>query len=354
MKLLSILSIAPILFILGQVQSANAACTTQYGGLSPDSTILNGSIPNTPSNGVYWPNPNPPAKITGYSLVDCSLDVPSFSALKTSWFYAGYDGSNIDVRTSKNIAGRTYYKIKQSSDAFADEYGYITFRIQDTGSGPGPLEINPNGNNIFNKVSNQSSTQGINILDLKIFFDRAPTTAINISNLRLGALFLTLERSGKPTVTQGQYARVSFNYAPPPRPTCDVTSQNVKLATITTNALKNTGDEAALTRFTVTATCPMQAAGQMLEAKMQDNTEISNNGLILTNSNKVSNVGLKIYDQLNNKPIQFNQYFDYGRFDTAVSTRVLKNFYVKYYKTNANPTVAGPVNGQATISVVYK
>ena len=338
--------------ILSMAQSVHAECGSNKGDLSFNSSTMSSEINANAANGMYWPLKSPPTYIRSYALINCNEHVPNLKTTAKSSVFRPTDGNNIDLNRSKNIAGRTFYKIVNTENPFANQHGYITFQIQDTKAGKPILEISPNVV-FYDRVPRESSTQGIIVHSMQIFFDQIPSIPIEVNNMSLGMLYLTLETETQSFQDQ-QKAYISLSYAPPILATCDVSGTHVTLPTMLSSAFQHLGDEAGQTPFKITALCPSQAVNQDLLGLMLDSNDLNNHQVILSNSNTASNIALKIYAANTQQPIQFGEYFNYGRFEYAAMPSISKDFYVRYYKTDDQPTVAGPVNGQVTMSVVYR
>ncbi|AOA58513.1 fimbrial protein [Acinetobacter larvae] len=357
MKSTYLFAISIILTLIYAPSLWAAPCNSNRDSLSANVTTITANISNKITNGVYTPTPEATGQYTASKLVDCINMIANNSAKnKSSYFNIDGSSSNLDLAKSLNIASRTYYKIIGSNDAFANAHGYITFQIRENKSGSQFHNISSRIT-FYNNVSgkNESSTQGIAIIKPNIIFDQEPTTKININNLKLGTLYLSLTQDNNNVIRDQQVAYLSFQYNPPVFPTCSVNSQTITLPTLSANTLKKSGDEAGTTNFTITTRCPTEASGKKLVAKIVDSSNLNNNSNILSNANKNSNVALKIYDVKTNQAISFQNNFDYGQFTgTSSQNTVLKQFRVNYYKSNNQATVAGKVNGQAIFSVVYK
>ncbi|ENX10050.1 fimbrial protein [Acinetobacter courvalinii] len=291
--------------------------------------------------------------IPAYSLVNCSNKVPdNFADRKTSSFTTV--GSHVNFDQSVSYAGTTYYKIVNSSSPYFNQYGYVTFQVQDTKAGKPVLAL-AKTISLYSNATGESATQGVNIVNLKFYFTAALTESTAAVQLDLGKVVVDLtEGTNRYQDSQSGFVQLTLN--PENTKTCSLNNPIVTLPTIATSALPTTGTEAGgKTPFSITATCSSGLASTALYFTMSDNSNVGNNTTVLSNSNAAtSNVGIRVYDVSNNSAITYGTEYSFGRLGAGSNPALTKNFYAKYYKKDNVAAVAGSVNAQATVMVNYK
>jgi len=338
-------------------------CTSNSGSLDPGAASLNSTILFSGSG--YGTTPITTTR-QGFSLVNCQNKVVN-NAVDSKISNFTLAGSNIDGQSSSNVGGITYFKLINTPDPFVNKYGYISFDVQDT-----KYSGNNNMRSLAQKIdfwtgingANESSTQGINVANIKLYFTAAPVGVIRLDNLKIGRVNLTVtgndvndvnEPKKKITVTDQTWAYLSFIINPQTTKTCSlvVNPTTVVLPTLSTRSFKNIGDEVGQTNFSMTTTCDNVAlANTNLFGIMHDNNERTTTTNILKNSGTASNVAVKLYHYPENTPANLNTEFFFGTTDNSSKPKVTKNFYAKYYATGV--VGAGTVSSQMNINIFYK
>ena len=335
----------------------NKVCTSNTGNLDLGTSLISGNLTNIGSGfgyshtGVY----------SGFSLVNCSsLVVNDELKVTRKTSYWTIENSNISNNTL-NVNGVTYYKLTGTSDPFVNQYGYIYYSVQDTKAGKSVQSLQSKIN-FYTNAPNESSTQGVYIANIKLYFTNAPVKAISLNHINIGKIYLdvtgTSVQNSTTTVRaiDSTKAYLSFTINPVITKTCSLNSPMVNLPTINTTGLKNISSTAGRTNFTLTAVCNGSLANTALSAIMMDNNNITNTTSILKNGavNGASNTGVQITSTIDNRVINMNTAFSFGSLNNSAQPTVSKTFYANYYKVDANTTKPGQVSAQAVISLFYK
>ncbi|MEB3754357.1 fimbrial protein [Acinetobacter sp. MD2(2019)] len=328
--------------------------------------------------------------IVGSSLIKCNIrkyngvdgQQQMLAGTKTATFNPFFN-SNISSNMQKTFNGKSYYKIVNTSNKFINDYAYIYFSYSDnTAKAPEYTLNEPNGN----IRTLDTYTQGLKIHNLSIAFDKAPIQPITNVPIKIGSLDVAWTRQEpnqkyydingtiKPdqssqqdasfTTSATQVAQIRLNITPYSLKTCNVNSPNVVLPTMSTHTLKNVGDTAGKTNFTVKATCTSGLENTLLYSTIVDNQDVGSSQIekaskgVLINAETPSaskNVAIQIFDAKTNMPVTLGVETEFGTTsqdkDNPIASR---GYYAKYYKLDSANTSAGTLNSTATVTVMYK
>lgn len=336
----------------------NNVCKSNSNNLDPGRSQISGDLTSIGSGFGY----SSTGTYSGFSLVNCdNLVVNKEVQVQSKTSYWTIENSNINHDNTLNVGGTTYYKITGTYDPFVNQYGYISYSVQDTKAGKEPQTLQRQID-FYTGKAQESSTQGVYISQIKLYFTNMPVKAIYLYNLNIGKVYLdvTGDSVANPIdikrAVDSTKAYLTFIINPVKPKTCSLNSPMVNLPTISTAALKNMNSTAGRTNFTLTAVCDSSLANTALSAIMLDNNDITNITSILKNEkdNSASNTGVQITSAIDNQVINMNSAFSFGILSNSVQPTVSKKFYANYYKVDTNTTQAGQVSAQALISLFYK
>lgn len=293
--------------------------------------------------------------IQSYSLVDCTSLI--INGITRSETYRG-NSAQIDISQTHSYGGKTYYKLRNTSSEFINKYAYITFRYGE--SFGREIEL-PNAFPEDKWYENAtgvaaSPSQGLMVYDLDFIYTAAPTQTER-AEIHLGTLaakYLSTDAPGD-SFFREEDAYIALSLIPEPSHTCDFDIPPVDMNTMLLSQFGEAGSEMGNTRFIVKVNCDSGLAGELLHYWMEDTTQPDNRTDVLTNSEiETSNVGIKIYEYDNQRPVFFNTEYEFGRLSGGSRPTASKAFTAKYYRINSTPLKAGAVSAQAMINVIYK
>lgn len=302
-------------------------------------------------------------------LADCKQTIPNykdrFDNISRNIAFDIVPSSNIDMTQKKYVYGiGDYYKLKNTTSTFLNTHGYISFKYREnTPEGDRmtyPMESAYNNSSQWNLSSggpgkNHTPHAILEIVELKIYLDYYPL-AHEVVNIKLGNVRtenLAYGITGEQEVFKGSDdVYITLDYSPE-LSSCNIETQTVYLKEVSLrNDLKNIGDEAGLTPFTVTANCNFSSTN--IYYSLGDNMDFGNYSDVLTNTEEeTKSIGIRIHDldPYVNEVITLNKVYRFGDSKKGVAS---KKMAAAYYRKDDNKATSGPgkVSAQALISVV--